>query len=161
MHTILRGEEGLKAALGRVSSGLYVAGAELDGRRLGMLCSFVEQASFKPPMISLAVAPDRPLRGVLERGGLFSLNILGATDKKLLAAFAGAAGEDPFAGLALLENGHGLPQLADALAWLACRAVRSVEAGDHLLYVAEVLEGCLHREDGEPMIRLRKNGFSY
>lgn len=161
MHSILSGEEGLKAALGRVSSGLYVAGAELDGRRIGMLCSFVEQASFNPPMISLAVAPDRPLRTVLERGGLFSLNILGATDKKLLAAFAGSAAEDPFAGFTLVENGHGLPQLADALAWLACRAVRSVEAGDHIVYVAEVLEGCLHREEGEPMIRLRKNGFSY
>jgi flavin reductase (DIM6/NTAB) family NADH-FMN oxidoreductase RutF len=160
MHSILRGEEGLKAALGRVSSGLYVAGGELDGQRFGMLCSFVEQASFKPPMISLAVAPERPLRKVLERGGLFSLNILGATDKKLLAAFAGSAA-DPFAGFTLVENGHGLPQLADALAWLACRSVRSVEAGDHIVYVAEVLEGCLHREEGEPMIRLRKNGFNY
>jgi flavin reductase (DIM6/NTAB) family NADH-FMN oxidoreductase RutF len=160
MHFILRGEEGLKAALGRVSSGLYVAGGELDGQRFGMLCSFVEQASFKPPMISLAVAPERPLRKVLERGGLFSLNILGATDKKLLAAFAGSAA-DPFAGFTLVENGHGLPQLADALAWLACRSVRSVEAGDHIVYVAEVLEGCLHREEGEPMIRLRKNGFNY
>jgi flavin reductase (DIM6/NTAB) family NADH-FMN oxidoreductase RutF len=106
------------------------------------------------------VAPERPLRKVLERGGLFSLNILGATDKKLLAAFAGSAA-DPFAGFTLVENGHGLPQLADALAWLACRSVRSVEAGDHIVYVAEVLEGCLHREEGEPMIRLRKNGFNY
>jgi hypothetical protein len=27
--------------------------------------------------------------------------------------------------------------------------------------VAEVVEGCLHREGDEPMIRVRKNGFSY
>jgi len=24
-----------------------------------------------------------------------------------------------------------------------------------------VVEGCLHREVGEPMIRVRKNGFTY
>ncbi len=88
MHSILRGEEGLKAALGRIPSGLYAVGARHEGRRIGMLCSFVEQAGFEPPMISLALGTDRPLRSVLEHGGLFSLNILGTEDKRLLAAFA-------------------------------------------------------------------------
>jgi flavin reductase (DIM6/NTAB) family NADH-FMN oxidoreductase RutF len=112
-------------------------------------------------MISIALGHDRPLRQVLERGGLFSLNILGAEDKKVLAAFASGREEDPFAAFALVENGHGLPQLADALAWLACRPRGSVDAGDHVVHVAEVVEGCLHREGSGPMIRVRKNGFSY
>ncbi len=161
MHSILRGEEGLKAALGRIASGLYAVGAMDEGRRVGMLCSFVEQAGFEPPMISIALGHDRPLRRVLDGGGLFSLNILGAEDKKLFAAFASGREEDPFAAFTLVDNGHGLPQLADALAWLACRPCGSVAAGDHVVYVAEVIDGCLHREVGEPMIRVRKNGFSY
>ena len=161
MHTILRGEEGLRAALGRIPSGLYAVGAAHEGRRLGMLCSFVEQAGFEPPMISVSLGKDRPLRDVLDRGGLFSVNILGAEDKRILAAFASGREEDPFAAFALVANGHGLPQLADALAWLACRPCGSVAAGDHVVYVAEVVEGCLHREGAEPMIRVRKNGFAY
>jgi flavin reductase (DIM6/NTAB) family NADH-FMN oxidoreductase RutF len=161
MHSILRGDEGLKAALGRIPSGLYAVGAVHEGRRMGMLCSFVEQAGFEPPMISIALGTDRPLRGVVEGGGLFSVNILGTEDKSLLAAFASGREEDPFAAFTLVENGHRLPQLADALAWLACRPCGSVAAGDHVLYVAEVVEGCLHREGGEPMIRVRKNGLSY
>ncbi len=161
MDPILRGEEGLKLALGRIPSGLYAVGAVHEGRRMGMLCSFVEQAGFEPPMISIALGADRPLRQVLEQGELFSVNILGTEDKALLAAFAGAREEDPFAPFELIENGHGLPQLAGALAWLACRPTGSVVAGDHVVYVAEVVEGCLHREVGEPMIRVRKNGLSY
>lgn len=125
MHSILRGDEGLKAALGRIPSGLYAVGAVHEGRRIGMLCSFVEQAGFEPPMISIALGHDRPLRAVLEHGGLFSLNILGNEDKKLLAAFASGREEDPFAAFTLLENGHGLPQLAEALAcWPVVRAAR-------------------------------------
>lgn len=151
----------MKLALGRIPSGLYAVGVVHEGRRIGMLCSFVEQAGFEPPMISIALGADRPLRPVLERGELFSVNILGTEDKKLLAAFAAARDEDPFAAFTLVENGHGLPQLADALAWLACRPCGSVAAGDHVVYVAEVVEGCLHREVGEPMIRVRKNGLSY
>jgi flavin reductase (DIM6/NTAB) family NADH-FMN oxidoreductase RutF len=161
MHSILSGPEGLKAALARIPSGLYAVGAMQEGRRLGMLCSFLEQAGFAPPMISLAVGVDRPLRTVLERGGLFSVNVLGAEDKKLLAAFASGREEDPFAPFALVDNGHDLPQLADALAWLACRPCGAVAAGDHIVYVAEVVEGCLHREGSEPMIRVRKNGLAY
>lgn len=161
MHSILSGQEGLKAALGRIPSGLYAVGAMREGRRLGMLCSFIEQAGFEPPMITLALGKDRAMRGVLEAGGLFAVNILGAEDKKLLAAFASGHDEDPFAAFTLVDNGHGLPQLADALAWLACRPRRSVDAGDHVVFVAEVVEGCLHREAGEPMIRIRKNGLSY
>lgn len=161
MHPILRGEEGLKAALGRIASGLYAVGATREGRRTGMLCSFVEQAGFEPPMISVALGKDRPLREVLERGSMFSVNILGVEDKKLLAAFASGREEDPFAAFSLVDNRHNLPQLADALAWLACRPRGSVPAGDHVVYVAEVVEGCLHREGSEPMIRVRKNGFAY
>lgn len=161
MDTILRGGEGLKAALGRIPSGLYAVGAWYEERRVGMLCSFVEQAGFEPPMISIALGRDRPMRAILERGDLFSVNILGSEDKKILAAFASGREEDPFAAFALVDNGHGVPQLADALAWLACRPCGSVAAGDHFVYVAEVLEGCLHRGEGEPMIRVRKNGLSY
>jgi len=161
MHSVLRGEEGLKAALGKIPSGLYAVGAVHEGRRLGMLCSFVEQAGFEPPMVSIALGVDRPLRAVLEHGGLFSINILGVEDKKILAAFASGREEDPFAAFTLVDNGHGLPQLADALAWLACRPRGSVPAGDHIVYVAEVVEACLHREGSEPMIRVRKNGLGY
>ena len=161
MHSVLTGREGMKAALGKIPSGLFAAGAMLDGRRIGMLCSFVEQAGFEPPMVSVSLGKDRPLLEVLSRGGLFSLNILGKDDKELLAAFASGREEDPFAAFPLLENGHGLPQLAGALAWMACRAGGSVTAGDHVVFVAEVIDGCLHREAGEPMIRVRKNGFGY
>jgi flavin reductase (DIM6/NTAB) family NADH-FMN oxidoreductase RutF len=161
MHSMLCGEEGLKAALGKIPSGLYAVGAVLEGRRLGMLCSFVEQAAFEPPMISIALGVDRPLRQVLEGGGLFSVNILGAEDKQILAAFASGREEDPFAPFTLVENGYGLPQLAGALAWLACRPCGSVPAGDHVVHVAEVVEACLHREGSEPTIRVRKNGLGY
>ena len=126
MHSILRGRDGLKAALGKIPSGLFVVGAVHEGRRLGMLCSFVEQAGFEPPMISIALGRGRLLDAVLEGGGQFAVNILGTEDKKLLAAFASGREEDPFSLFPLVENSHGLPQLEGALAWLACRPCGSL-----------------------------------
>lgn len=161
MREIAKGREGMKRALGKIPSGLFVLGAVREGQRRGMLCSFVEQAGFEPPMISLSLGKDRTFRRLLEDGGLFAVNILGEGDKKVLAAFASGREEDAFAKFELVENTQGLPQLSEALAWLACRVRGQVAAGDHVLYVAEVLDGCLHREADEPMIRLRKNGFNY
>lgn len=161
MDHALTGREGVKSALGKIPSGLFVAGAVLDGQRIGMLCSFVEQAGFDPPMIMISLGTDRPFRRVLDQEALFSVNILGAGNKKILAAFASGREEDAFARFELRENAQGLPQLADALAWLACRSRGCMAAGDHVVYVAEVMDGCLHREADEPMIRVRKNGFGY
>ena len=36
-----------------------------------------------------------------------------------------------------------------------------VGAGDHVLYVAEVIEGVLQKQGEEPMVRVRPNGFTY
>ncbi len=154
-------EEGIKFALGKIPSGLFVAGAMVDGRRIGMLCSFVEQAGFDPPMIMISLGRDRSFRRVLDQKVPFSLNILGVKNKKILAAFASGREEDAFAKFELLENDRGLPQLADALAWLACLPGDGVEAGDHVVYVAKVVDGCLHDGGDEPMIRVRKNGYGY
>ncbi len=59
-------------ALGKIPSGIFVATAVVENAPIGMLCSFVEQAGFEPPMISIALGLDRPLRPVLELGNFLA-----------------------------------------------------------------------------------------
>ena len=47
-------------------------------------------------------------------------------------------GSNPFDGIAVGKDEHGLPLLPGALALLACRVTQAVDAGDHTLFVAEV-----------------------
>ncbi|MES2570233.1 MAG: flavin reductase family protein [Verrucomicrobiota bacterium] len=149
------------AAIGKISSGLYVATAQLEGVPTGMLCSFVEQAGFEPPMISIALGPGRPIVAALEGSGLFGIHVLSKDDNALLKAFARGDNPDAFTTLARVENRFGIPQFAEAWAFLACKVSGKLDAGDHTLYLAEVLDGALQRENAEPMIRVRANGFSY
>ena len=69
--------------------------------------------------------------------------------------------DSPFAGLELDENEHSIPQLAEALAFLACRITGKIEGGDHTIYAAEVIDGILNDDACQPMVRIRKNGFQY
>lgn len=152
--------DSLSHALAKVASGMYITTGNIGGARIGMLSSFIEQTSFEPPMISLAIGRDRPMLAALDQEGVFAVNTLGEHNRELLRLFMKAEG-DPFAGHALVENPHGVPIFAEALAWLVCRVVGKMETGDHWLYVAEVLEGSLQKEHEQPMVRIRRNGFSY
>ena len=150
-------------ALGKITSGLYIATSTHDGAPVGMLSSFVEHASFEPPMVTIAVAPDRILAKALEATGKIGLNVLGKkAGGELMKPFFGGDG-DPFAGLEVVENEHGLPQLSGALAFLACELRGKFPAGDHTLYLCEVIDGEMpeRQEKDEPMVRIRPNGFNY
>ena len=54
-----------------------------------------------------------------------------------------------------------MPQFAEAWAFLVGQVRGRVPSGDHILYVAEVLDGALQQPAGEPMVRVRANGFGY
>ena len=147
------------AALAKVASGIYVATARVDDELVGMLCSFVEQCSFEPPMISLAVGTDRAILQALDGHSLFGLHILSKENNALMKAFSRPG--DSFEGLELVENLFEIPQIADAYAFLACKVAGRLVCGDHILYTAEVFDGELQHPGQEPMVRIRANGFKY
>ena len=151
----------LGPALGKIPSGLYITTAADAGRPLGMLSSFIEQAGFEPPMLSMAVAGERPIRRVIEQSGRFGVNILAKSSSAVMKPFARNDIAEPFAGLELRENAHGLPQLDAAMAFLACRLRGQLDAGDHVLMLGEVVDGEIHDPNAEPMVRIRANGFAY
>jgi flavin reductase (DIM6/NTAB) family NADH-FMN oxidoreductase RutF len=152
----------LAAALGRVPSGLFVLTLSREGVETGMLASWVQQCSFEPPQVSVAVKPDRPINAHLTDGAAFALNVLGEGQTDLLKHFGRGfeLNEPAFAGLALERATDGTPILRDALAHLQCQVVGRGPAGDHDLVIARVTGGRLHG-DGKPMVHVRKSGLRY
>lgn len=148
-------------ALGKLPSGLYIATSHLDGIAVGMLASFIEQAGFDPPMITVAMQPGRLVHKAVEETRLIGINILSEDNGQLMKPFAQSSNPEPFADLSLLPNRFRLPQLTDALAFLACKVTGKLPAGDHVVYTAEVLDGILQNADARPMVRIRRDGFNY
>ena len=136
----------LDKALGRLSGGLYVVTAsqgEGDSlRRSAMVASWVSQASFTPPGITVAVAKDRAIEALMQVGDQFVLNILREENhQQLLRHFLKRfpPGADRFAGINVLEKeADGGPVLGDALAYLGCRVEQRMEGPDHWVIYAVV-----------------------
>jgi flavin reductase (DIM6/NTAB) family NADH-FMN oxidoreductase RutF len=79
----------------------------------------------------------------------FALNIVGAQSKHLEDYFYSARSRRPdnLAPFALERGRTGTPLLRDALAAFDCRLVSSQSAGDHTLFVGEVVEARVHSPD--------------
>ena len=159
----------LDKALGRLSGGLYVVTArqgEGDTARSGaMVASWVSQASFDPPGLSIAVAKDRAIESLLQVGDRFVLNILREDNhQSLLRHFLRRfpPGADRFAGVAVLDDvARGGPVLGDALAYLGCRVSQRMEVSDHWVVYAEVEQGNVADASGRTAVHHRKVGNHY
>jgi flavin reductase (DIM6/NTAB) family NADH-FMN oxidoreductase RutF len=152
----------LAAVLGRVPSGLFILTIRHDGHETGMLTSWVMQAGFEPPMISVALKKGRYVAGWITEGAPFILNVVGEEHKPLVSHFGRGFehGEEAFDGLKLIRTSSDIPALADALGYLECRVASHIDSGDHRIFLAEVIGGNT-AADGRPYVHIRKNGLRY
>jgi flavin reductase (DIM6/NTAB) family NADH-FMN oxidoreductase RutF len=149
--------------LGRIPSGIFVLTVGTGSRATGMLSSWVMQAGFEPPMVSVAVKLERYICDCLTEGQPFVLNVVRASQTRFLKHFARGfePGEPAFEGLAIAHCARGVTILTDALGHLECEPVSHIDSGDHRIFLANVVRGRLARADAQPMVHIRKSGAKY
>jgi 3-hydroxy-9,10-secoandrosta-1,3,5(10)-triene-9,17-dione monooxygenase reductase component len=154
--------ESLGRALGMIPSGIFVVTAARESVRSAYVGSWIQQAAFAPPAITIAMNQQRPWLTLLEPGRGIGINILGRRQAPLYARFEKgfSLAEDPFAGVAIDTAVTGAPLLCEAFAYLDCCVRTMIDAGDHMVILAEVLAGAV-QQSGEPMSYTRRSGFTY
>jgi flavin reductase (DIM6/NTAB) family NADH-FMN oxidoreductase RutF len=152
----------LASALGRIPSGLFIVTARHGDAETGMLASWVQQCSFQPPQLTVAVRKGRYVLDWLTDGGEFVVNILDDTQTDMVSHFGRgfAPGEPAFEGLDIDRPAGAPPVLRAALGYLRCRVAGRLDAGDHEVVLAEVVGGQV-LGDGQPMVHVRKSGSHY
>ncbi|MEZ4704472.1 MAG: flavin reductase family protein [Bdellovibrionota bacterium] len=152
-------------ALGKITSGLYLMTSKVEDdaspRDQMMLASWVQQVSFEPPMLVVAVNHQRSVRDHIHTDSYFGLNIIGQQHSELMKApFQIKDLQAPFGELQIHHSSNGVVKIAKASAFLECKVQSIVSTGDHDLVIAEVTDGEVLQGD-EPMAHVRKNGLSY
>ncbi len=155
----------LNKALGKITSGLYILTAIDDEttKPIVVLVSWVQQAAFAPPSVSVAVTKDRAGRAAIERSKKFALAVVPQDDLSLMKKYVRGVkpDADPFEGLTVITTPGGLPVPANALAWLECSLASVCDFGaDHDLLLASVNAGAVLRE-GNGYAHQRNSGMKY
>ena len=152
----------LDAALGRITSGLFVLTAGTGDRATGMLASWVMQAGFEPPTITAAVNLQRTVCDWLTNGEPFVINIVAEEQSNLLKHFGKGfePGDAAFEGLSIRHCARGVPILEDCLGYLECEPTAHLDSGDHRVFLARVVRGGM-ASDHTPIVRFRNSGAVY
>lgn len=153
--------ESIGAGIGRIPSGCSILTVQHAGKSTGMLVSWVQQAAFVPPSISVGVKRGRPAAALLDGSGRFVLNVVGEDPKPMFKRFGKGFSleEDAFEGLAVEASEFG-PLIPECIAQLGCRVIDKVAIGDHDIYFAEVV-AARGNTAMKPYVHVRSNGLSY
>lgn len=148
--------------LGSIPSGLFIVSVRQGEEQGAFLASWIQQTSFHPPMITMAMSNDRPIGSWFQPKRIFGVHILGESHKKLLKHFAKPPKEPSqvFEGVHMHTSGYGIPVLTESLSLLECSVVQTIPTGDHTLVIGEILDARVF-DMGKPKVHIRKTGFTY
>jgi flavorubredoxin/flavin reductase (DIM6/NTAB) family NADH-FMN oxidoreductase RutF len=154
----------MEKALGRISNGLYIITAKKGEISGAMIASWVAQASLQPLGFTIAVAKDRALDNLLQVGDCFILNVLEEGNyqdlkKHFLKRLLPSA--DRFADVKTQTAKNGSPILTEAVAYMECEVVNSMECSDHWILYCTVEDGKVSKPDSLTAVRHRKVGNYY
>ncbi len=135
--------------MGRFATGVTVVTTRYGDEVAGMTANAVISLSLDPPLVAVCVGKEASMHDYLSRGACFAINILRSDQQDLSNRFAKPGPKD-FSDLQVEQAETGAPVLAEALAWLDCRLVQTVETGDHDLFLGEPLAGATG--DGAPLM---------
>jgi len=107
----------------------------------GMTANSFVSISLDPTLILISVDNTAYLHELLPKSKIFAVSILSAEQESLSRFFAtpGHYGQGEFDNVQTMVAETGAPILADALGYLDCRVYQAVPAGDHTLYLGEVV----------------------
>jgi flavin reductase (DIM6/NTAB) family NADH-FMN oxidoreductase RutF len=123
----------------RWPSGVSVVAAESGGRKAGLTVNSLVSLSLVPPLVGISLAVVASLYEVLREAGEWSVSILGADQDHVAQHFA--RNVPPLVQWERIPVREGDALLLEgALGWLRVRTAQEVPAGDHTLFIGEVLD---------------------
>ncbi len=141
---------GFRAVMGRFATGVTVITASGARGPVGMTANAVCSLSLDPLLLLVCFDNAARTLSVVRETGRFGVTVLAAGQEPLARVFASKAPEDEkFAGVE--HHLHdGIPVLAGAHAWVACRLEELMPGGDHTIGLGAPT--AIEEGEGEPLV---------
>jgi flavin reductase (DIM6/NTAB) family NADH-FMN oxidoreductase RutF len=132
----------LREVMRRFPAPVAVVTTTVDEERYGLTVGSLVSLSLEPPLVGISIGRESSSHEPIRRAGRFAASLLSGEQEELAQHFA-RSGIPPIAlwsGVDVREGDIG-PLVEGALAWLECRTWAEYPAGDHTIFVGEVLRG--------------------
>ena len=140
--------------LGCFATGITVVTVQPeDGPAIGVTANSFTSVSLEPPLILWCLGKDSDTADVFARTNHFGVNILSEKQAELSTHFS-RKHQHECDGLPYEVWETGAPMLCGAIAHLDCKTVDRIDAGDHWIYLGEVLRFAFDTEE-HPLLYFR------
>jgi flavin reductase (DIM6/NTAB) family NADH-FMN oxidoreductase RutF len=143
-------QETFRRACARFATGIAIATiVDHDGAPHGLTINSFTSVSCCPPLVLICLDYRCTILPQFRKAGHFGINFLAEAQRELSTRFS-QRGLDRFQDVTWDAAGSGVPKIPDSLAFMDCAVRHVVEAGDHAIFVGEVV----HTEyrDGAPLL---------
>jgi flavin reductase (DIM6/NTAB) family NADH-FMN oxidoreductase RutF len=142
-------DELLNKVTWKIPNALALVGSRAGDERNAMTTSWITQLSMEPVLIGVGVDNSAVTHRLIRDGGSFTVNLWDADDTKVFVKFSKPATDDgaTLNGRAVRSATTGAPVFDDAIAWLDCEVRQSVDLGTHTLFIGEVVDAAVVRDD--------------
>ena len=150
-----------KQTLRMIPYGLYVLTVGDGDSANAATVTWLTQASFDPPRITVHLRNDTSTNERVLATRRFVVNVLGEGQKELASTFfrhVELAG-NTLGGHPIHDGITGAPILDDAPAYLECQVVKTLDAGDHTIVLADVVEAGIQNDLA--ILDLAQTGYTY
>ena len=134
-----------RAALDKISYGLYVVSSVKDGKLNGQISNTVFQLTDPPLRIAVCLNKKNLTHEYISATGCFAVSVLGQEQFDMVRNFGYRSGRvaDKFTDVSYVAGKNGCPILCNCMAYLEARVIpdKVLDVGTHHLFVADVTSG--------------------
>jgi flavin reductase (DIM6/NTAB) family NADH-FMN oxidoreductase RutF len=132
-------ERALRDALAQFATGVTIICAHAgEGRYVGFTANSFNSVSLAPPLVLWSLAHRSRSLAAFAGAPHYVVNVLAATQVELARRFS-RPHADRFAGVDFALGWAAAPRIAGCVAWLECRHHARLRAGDHDVFIGEVM----------------------
>lgn len=148
----------------QIPNALCLIGSRAGEEWNGMTQSWVTQIAMEPVLIGISVDATAVTNRLIKDGGSFSVNLWDQADTRVFVKFSKPAVRDDntLNGRPVRLGVTGVPVFVEAVAFLECRVVNTVELGSHDLFIGEVVDAGFHDDrEGTPVASMSDTRMKY
>ena len=145
--------------------GLHIVGSRAGERRNGMTLNWATQVSFEPKLLAISVEKTALTYELISEGRVFCLNTVSREDRATVRKFTKPVEVDTEAktlnGFPFHDGLSGAPVLDQAPAYVDCEVRDQVDAGNHTVFIGEVVDAAFQADEETPVLRMEDTRMSY
>ena len=139
-------DRAFRNAMGKFATGVTVITTEQNGEAHGMTANAFMSVSLNPKLVLISIDQRAKMLDKINESGKFAVNILAENQKEVSMQFAGQLKEKNEVEFDYMSD---IPVVKDALVNIVCKVYSKQVAGDHTLFLGEVIDIVLR--EGAPL----------